>query len=101
MIRGTTPTIYLTFDDADLTGASSVAVTFADAHGKKLLEKVDEGMNVSAGSIEIFLSQEETLRFPVGIVQIQVNVLFPGGIRAATQIMSIEWTQNFKNEVME
>ena len=95
--RGVTPTFVLTFTDGDLTQADSVYVTFM--YNGKTLTKTGEALEVSARQISVFLSQEETLSFPVGNVEIQVNWM-QDGIRHASDIAKYEITRQLLDEVL-
>lgn len=83
IVRGVTPTFALTFDGVDLTEADEVYVTFSD--GRQALTKSGEAIDVSANRILVTLTQEETLSFPTGKVDIQVNWIV-GSVRYASDI---------------
>lgn len=58
--RGVTPTFTLTFtDNIDLTQAEHVYVTFV---GGKAITKSDDDLTVAERQIDVYLTQEETLR---------------------------------------
>ncbi len=103
MVRYTTPTFTLTLPDSvDLTQATNVYVTFAKGDNK--MTKTDEEIEVSAHSVDVYLSQEETAAFTSGLVQIQMNWTYSetGGIRrACTEIVTVNVTPNLLNEVVE
>lgn len=92
MYKGTTPTFTLTFPETtDLGLASSVVCTFAKGE-KEIATKRDDDLNVDGNVIEVFFSQEETLRFPVGAISVQVNWTYnEGGInkRACSTIAKV------------
>ena len=96
--RGTTPTFSLTLTDVDLTQADSVYVTFAQ--GRTVITKTGDDLTVSATAIEVALSQEETLRFYSGHVQIQANWIV-SGLRFATDIAQYAFTRQLLQEVLE
>lgn len=105
MFRGTTPTYVFNLSDqtVDLTAASKVFVTFARKDGSEILTKAGDELDVSAHSVSVFLTQEETLSFPTGQVNMQLNWLYDeGGVtkRACTRIISISSAKNLKNEVL-
>lgn len=91
--RGTTPTITLTLDDEtiDLTLASAVYVTFS----KKGLTvtKTGEDLTVAAQTVEVALSQTETLEFERGPVKVQLNWKFIDGSRQASTVEKIDLTE--------
>lgn len=90
--RGTTPTLTLTFSDPDLdlTTASDVYVTFR--FGETPLTKTGEDLVITEKTIEVFLSQTETLAFPEGPVEVQANWM-KGGKRAASDVAQYFFTK--------
>lgn len=97
--RGTTPTLTLVFSDPeiDLTTASDVYVTFQ--FGGTPLTKSTEDLVITEKTIEVFLSQTETLAFPTGPVEIQANWM-KGGKRAASEVIQYYFTKQLLNEVI-
>lgn len=104
MYRGTTPTYTLTLPEGtDLSGADQIIVTIADADQHKILEKSGEDLTIADNTIEVRLTQEETLRLPAGQVLIQVNWTFVSGTntdRACTNIVAVPSLRNLHNEVI-
>lgn len=102
MHKGITPTITLTLpEDINLEYASNVYVTFADAAGK--MTKTGDELVISANTITVTLSQEETLSFKPGAVQIQVNWTYQDGgetKRAASDVASIIFKANLEGGVL-
>ena len=102
--RGTTPTYKLTLpQDIDLSGASSVYVTFSDTYYKKIIEKTGAELSIDTNIIEVYLTQAETLAFPTGSVLVQVNWTIVQGSktkRIATEIKRVESCRNLKEEVI-
>lgn len=100
MIRGTTPTFTLTVDDEslDLTGALNVYATFKQ--GSTIIEKTGEDLVVTAQQVQVYLSQEETLRFLTGTLQIQLNWTYVDGRRACTDIAEINVGANLSSKVL-
>lgn len=98
--RATTPTFTLTFtDDAlDLTTADRVFVTFTQPG--KILTKKDGDLTVSAKQIEVYLTQDETLDFAVGVVKVQANWVFSDDSRAASEIVSVNITEQLLDKVL-
>jgi hypothetical protein len=98
--KGTTPTLTLTFPEntVDLTTASNVYVTFA--WSTKTLTKTGSDLAVSPHSIDVYLTQAETLRFPVGAVKVQANWVFSDGSREASNISSYDFTANLLEKVL-
>lgn len=101
MFKGTTPTLVLTFDEnVDFSEAEHVVVTFATDYNKKITEKDETEMTIEGNTIRILLTQAETLSIRAETVLLQANVLYSDGSRIASNIVSINWTNNLKNEVM-
>lgn len=103
MYKGTTPTYTFTTTDADLTIASNVYVTFSTMDEKEIMTKTGTALTVTEHSIEVYLTQEETLSFPTGSVKVQINWLYDdnGEIkRACSNKMTIPTKKNLKNEVL-
>ena len=104
--RGTTPTFTLTFSEAtlDLTGMSHVYVTFQK--GITLLTKSDDDLTIAAKSIEVALSQEETLAFrgdpftEDAPIEIQANWTDLNGKRAASEVVKYVLSKQLLNEVV-
>ena len=98
--RGTTPTLVLTFtdDNLDLTSATGVYVTFK--YGPNDLTKTGEDLTVEAKKITVSFTQEETLAFPEGPMQIQANWTGADGFRAASEIQSFNWSRQLLPEVL-
>lgn len=100
MFQGTTPTIILTFgEDVDFSEAESVVVTFATGYHKVITEFKDNELTIDGNVISRKLTQAETLAMP-NTVLVQVNVLYPDGTRAASNITSFSLDDNLKDEVM-
>lgn len=88
MIRGATPTFKLTINDEsiDLTDATSVYVTFRQPTGISLT-KSGTDLEVAAKEVDVYLSQEETLKFREGELDIQLNWVYSDGKRACSKIV--------------
>lgn len=99
--RGTTPTFMLTFPEdsgIDLTEAVNVYVTFG--FGKRTLTKSGDDLVVTERSIGVLLSQDETLAFPVGYVEIQANWSTENGGRFASEVVSYKITKQLLDDVI-
>lgn len=101
MISGTTPTFQLKINDesVDLTTADNVYVTFASMGWS--ITKTGDDIDVSANQVDVYLSQQETLAFPKGNVDVQINWTFDDGKRACTTIASVKVTKNLIERVLE
>ena len=110
MVRGTTPTYILklkskceTEDPIDLSIADDIYVTFSNKQYQILLTKSGEDLTVEDNTVEVFLTQEETLSIPRGEFYIQVNWTYDdSGIkkRACSVIKEISSKRNLINEVI-
>ena len=93
--KGATPTCIFTFADFDPTTAAKIICTFSNG-----LELTEEDMEVTSGSISIWLSQAQTLAMPEGKVGVQFNFLFADGQRSVSAKKAISWEDNLHDEVM-
>lgn len=101
MYKGTTPIIKLTFnEDVDFSDAESVVVTFATDYYKSIIEKTSDEIDIARNVISVQLTQKETLSIRSEKLLIQVNALYSDGTRVASDIKSINWSQNLKGEIM-
>jgi len=106
MIRGTTPTFKLKVNDEniDFTQAANVYATFQQRDTE--ITKTGEDLEVSANEVDVYLTQEETLKFksmPFGFsgLKVQLNWTYSDGKRASTLIKTINVTENLLGEVLE
>ena len=99
MVRATTPTFELTFEDIDLTEAAEVLVTIKQ--GDVELTKSGDDLTVTATTISVFLSQGETLLFTSGRkAEIQANFVYLDNTRACSNIASVAVDRNLLAEVV-
>lgn len=100
MIRGTTPTYtFIAPEGLDMTQARNVYVTF-----DHLFTKSGGDLEVTETSVGVYLTQEETLKFPSGKVKIQINWTYQDGSkikRAASEPMYITANPNLIEKVIE
>lgn len=90
MRRGSTSATTLTVPESlDLTAAKAVYVTFAQ--GSKLLTKKtgDPGLEIEAHVCRVRMTQQETLDFAVGPVEIQLRWLMPDGTADGTEVAKV------------
>lgn len=100
MTRGTTPTIILTVNGVDLTSLKSVYVTFCQS-GKMLTKQSgNEGVEITEHTVSVSLSQEETLRFTPGTVEVQLRGLTNGGDAFATNVAKVAVKEVLLKEVI-
>lgn len=99
--RYTTPTFTLTFTEEalDLTQATGVFVTFRQATFK--MTKTGDELVVAEKSIGVYMSQEETAKFCEGSVDIQANWITGDGNRAASEVVSYDFTPQLLPQVLE
>ncbi len=103
MYKGTTPTYTFTTTEVDLTIARKVLVTFSTMDEKEIFTKEGDDLVVTANSVEVYLTQEETLSLPTGSVKAQINWLYIQGgetKRACSNKMIISTKTNLINEVI-
>lgn len=103
MYKGTTPTYTFTTTEVDLTIARKVLVTFSTMDEKEIFTKQGDDLVVTENSIEVYLTQEDTLSLPTGSVKAQINWLYvQGGVtkRACSNKMVILTKKNLKDEVL-
>ena len=99
MVRATTPTFVLEFEDIDLTEALELFVTLRQ--GSTVLTKTGNDLEVTETTITVFLSQEETLSFCEGKADLQVNWVYSDNSRACSNIVSVAVGRNLLPEVIE
>ena len=100
MYKGTTPTFIFTFTDFDPTTADDIILTFSADKRVPIVEVGKDDMTITHTQISVWLSQEETLSFPMGRIYCQFNFLFEDGQRVASRIKDVEFNRNLHNEVM-
>ena len=90
MIRGTSPTIVLKLIGMDLDRIETAYVTFKQ--GRRGITKITTGddVTITEEGLEVFLSQEDTLEFKPGEVQIQVRGMTTDNVAFATDIVTRE-----------
>lgn len=85
MRRGTTPSnTFMT--DIDLREADVVYITYAQ-QGRPIVEKTITDMTITQSSVEVMLTQSETLKFKNAEVEIQIRARFPSGRAVASNII--------------
>ena len=99
--RGTTPQLYLTFDEdpeLDLTQAASWYVTLSD--GRTTVTKTGDALDVYEKEIDVTLQQEDTLGLKVGRAEVQANWVDPDGQRGGSEIGYFQLTKQLLDEVL-
>lgn len=100
MTRGTTPTFTLQFPDTiDLTLAEEFVFTLSQ--GSAVVEKYGADMTISAHSVEVYLEQEDTLKFQMySDAKMQLNWVYSDGSRGCSKVKTISVEENLHDEVM-
>lgn len=105
MYTATTPTFTWRFADTlDMTQATDMVATIKSEKSGFKLNKVMEDLDITEHAVSVFLTQEETLKFPAGDATIMLNWIYDEGNkikRACTKETTIKVNKNLYNEVME
>ena len=106
MRRGTTPTIPLTADNMSFKDCSLIIVTMK-SKDKTIVERrlngdigIHEDEETGEELLQYTLTQQETLKFPVGIVQVQIKAKTSAGTVVATNIIEVESQRILNEEVI-
>lgn len=97
MIRGTTPTFKLLLNDeeVDLTAAANIYATFKQ--GTVLITKTGEDLTVTEHEVDVYLNQEESLKFKEGdVLEVQLNWTYSDGKRACSNIIRVNVGRNLE-----
>lgn len=99
MRRGSTPTLSFAVN-LDLTTAT-VYITFKQSY-ETLLDKcsTDSSMTVTADTITLSLTQEETVALESGACQCQIRYKMPSGVAGASDIMTVDVKDILKDGVI-
>lgn len=92
--RGSTPTNIFNLN-IDLTDAR-VYVTYMQK-GKVIVEKSNENLDITSDSLIVSLTQEDTLKFAPGDVEVQIRYVKADGSADASNIMTISATRILKD----
>lgn len=85
MRRGTTPTITIT-TDTNLTGYPTVILTIRD-HSTGGLDLQKSALSITATSVTVTLTQEQTLGFAAGDLRFQIRAVDSTGNAIASNYM--------------
>ena len=98
--RGTTPTLTITLDEPELLQNSTLYLSIKQQ--RHMLVKSGTALTVdrTAGTIQVQLSQAETLQYREGSAQIQIRGVTAAGNAWATDIASIEVQPVLQNGVI-
>lgn len=102
--RGSTPTYLLKLKEeyiehVDLTMANHVYVTLEQ--GKHELRKSDSQLELTSDTITVSYTQEETLSFKKGAINLEVNVTYDEGGRAISETYVDEVIESVEDRVLE
>lgn len=101
MYKGVTPTFTFTFPEGfHPADATKIIVTFSN-NRQKILELTESDIDIVDDTIEVTLTQNQTLSFPDGPVRVQINFAYSDDSRVATQISTINWDRNLHSEVID
>lgn len=97
----TTPTLVLSFaeSDIDLLTAEHVYVTLKN--GRNAITKKDSAITVRSKEITVPLSQIETLQLGEGMIKVQANWTYSGGLRACSMISRVYFSEQLLQRVVE
>lgn len=102
MRRGTTPTLTITVTGMDVTDLKTIKVTFKQ--GNIELTKATDDVTIDAenNAISVPLTQEDTLKFGSGAVNVQIRGLLADGVTAiASGIKSFSMDKILLDGVIE
>ena len=107
MTRGTTPTLTLSIDNADLSTLKNMYITFSQ-ETRKLIKVYQAGsdnnqieIDVENSEVAVSLTQDETLNFKPGPVDIQVRYTNNADSAYATNIVRIDMGRILQEGVIE
>ena len=100
MVQATTPTFILTLpNDIDLGEAAHVYFTMRQ--NGSVIEKSDSDLTINANEVDVYLSQEETLKLSLGAARLQLNWTYANGSRACSTIATVNVDENLLKAVVE
>ena len=100
MVRATTPTLVLTLSiDIDLTEAENVYFTMTQGYYKICKDK--SGLSIQGNEVRVPLTQPETLPLYEGGATLQLNWTYPGGLRACSEIVTLQIGDNLLRRIVE
>lgn len=100
MVQATTPTFILTLPNTvDLTLVDSL--WFSLKQGSTIINKTGESLVIEGQTVSVYLTQAETMQFYSGMARLQLNLVYPDGSRACSNIVPVEVGENLIKEVLE
>lgn len=101
MIRGTTPTLTINVkSNINLANVVQLWVTIELDHFKKTYDFDNVVIDAPNNKINLYLSQEDTLAFPVGTAEIQIRGLMADEKAFASNIKKINISKILKDGVI-
>ena len=104
MYQGVTPTFtFIAPEEVDLSTATKVWVTFSTQDERELLTKAGDDLTITTNRAEVYLTQQETLKLPVGTLKVQLNWIYAddGKVkRACSNKLDLVIDSNLKREVL-
>ena len=104
MYKGTTPTIRWNIknEDLDFDNIAEIWMTFKDSSNYTVNKTLtDLILNKDDRTIAYEFTQEETLKFKIGIIETQMRILLRGGQVFATPIKEFTINRILKGGVIE
>lgn len=94
ILRGSTPTVILQFNqpDLDFTDTNNVYVTFSS--NLKSVTKTGDSLDIEPNRISVYLTQKDTLGFQLDEVEVQVNWTYDDHMRSGSKIKKIAVDRN-------
>lgn len=99
MRRGTTPTLKIKINGANVKEFSKIYVTFKQ--GETEVTKTTEDIDIEDNLLSIWLSQEDTLKFVHGHVDVQLRAITENGVAVASSIQMLFMDEILKEGVIE
>lgn len=99
MRRGTTPTLTCKIDGADLTDCH-IFITLRQGGYELDIEDPEVVATETGCTITVILTQEQTLKFKAGIVEVQIRWITSDGTALATNIQEVEVYKILKQGVI-
>ena len=101
MYRGTTPTVTFNLSaDFELSMIDKCYVTFKSRSGKHEITLEDVVINEEESTLSVTLSQEDTLSFDEGLVEIQIRIKLSSGEAYASPVKSFTMKQILKDGII-
>lgn len=105
MYKGTTPTYtFVAPEGVNLENATKIWVTFSTMDEREIFSKESGEITLTdSQTIEVYLTQEDTLSLPAGSVKVQINWIYTEGTkvkRACSEKMILNARSNLKEVVL-